>query len=149
MKVVSSPYLSYAPFSIAEEEGYFSEQGLQIEFIKMIDASKTIPFLIKGNLDVMADMILPSQLNAIARGAGIKIVADKGYLASTGCTYMALMARRTLIEKKEARAPFPIKGPTNGVQISTSIVFMRYHLCHFLRLNKASLLSRNILSLWL
>jgi NitT/TauT family transport system substrate-binding protein len=110
LKVVSAPYISNAPFFIAEEEGYFSEQGLQIEFIQMIEPNVVIPSLIKGDLDVMGEMIQPSQLNAIARGAGIKIVADKGYLASTGCTDNALMARRTLVEEKKLDRLSQLKG---------------------------------------
>jgi NitT/TauT family transport system substrate-binding protein len=110
VKVVSSPYLSYAPFFIAQEERFFAEQGLQIEFIEMSDASVAIPSLIKGDLDVMADGIWPSQLNAIARGAGIKIVADKGYFLSGGCASTALMVRRTLVEERKIERLSQIKG---------------------------------------
>lgn len=110
LKVVFSSFLSYAPFFIAQEEEFFAEQGLQIEFIEMSDASIAIPSLIKGDLDVMADGIWPSQLNVIGRGAGIKIVADKGYSPSTGCAYIAALARRTLVEEKKLEPLSQLKG---------------------------------------
>lgn len=87
LKVVSYPYLSLAPFFIADEEGYFTEQGLQIEFVKISDTSIALPALIKGNLDVWGGYIDPSCLNAIARGAHIRIVADKGQLNSKLCLH--------------------------------------------------------------
>jgi NitT/TauT family transport system substrate-binding protein len=120
LKVVSSPYLSFAPLFIAHEEGFFAEQGLQIEFIEMGDASKAIPSLIKGDLDVMGDAIWPSQFNAIARGAGIKIVADKGYLLSGRCASTAVMARRNLVEEKKLENPSQIKGRRVGINQASS-----------------------------
>jgi NitT/TauT family transport system substrate-binding protein len=120
LKVVSSPYLSFAPFFIAHEEGFFTEQGLQIEFIKMGDASEAIPSLIKGDLDVMGDAIWPSQLNAIARGAGIRIVADKGYLLSGRCASTAVMARRNLVEERKLEGLSQIKGRRVGMNQASS-----------------------------
>ena len=115
LKVVSLPYISFAPLYIAQEEGYFTEQGLQIEFIKMVVAADAVPSLIKGDLDVIADTIFPSFLNAIARGANIKFVADKGYHFSKGCTYSAIMARRALVEGGKLNSISQLKGCRNGM----------------------------------
>jgi len=110
IKVVVSPYLSYLPFLIAQEAGYFAEQNIQVEFIRMVDASDATPALIKGDVHVLSFMILPGQFNAMARGALIRIVADKGYFPTGGCTETALMARRTLVETGQLDRPSQLRG---------------------------------------
>lgn len=110
LRVVLMPYLSFAPILIAEEEGYFAEQGLQIEFVQMNRSAAAVPALAQGELDVLPGTISLSFLNAIARGARIKFVADKGYVAPTGCTHFALVARRALVEGGELNSPARLKG---------------------------------------
>ncbi len=115
LKVVSLPYVSFAPLYIAQEEGYFTEQELQVEFIKMTVAADSLPSLIKGDLDVMGETIFPNFLNAIARGAKVRLVADRGYHASDGCTYNAIMARRALVEEGKLNSISQLKGRRVGM----------------------------------
>jgi len=110
LKVVYMPYIAFAPFLIAEEEGFFAAEGLQIEFVKMADAVEALPALIKGDVDVLGDAIYPAYLNAIARGARIKFVADRGHLPPAGCTYAAILARRTLVEEGKLSSISQLKG---------------------------------------
>lgn len=126
LKVISLPFISYAPFYVAEDEGYFAEQGLQIEFVKMTDAVGALPALIKGDIDVWSDIIYPSCLNSMLRGAKIKIVADKGHLSTTGCNYAVFMARRVLIEEGKLGSLSHLKG----VRVATTqgSALMAYYL---------------------
>ena len=110
VRVVSLPYVSFAPLHIAQEEGYFAEQSLRVEFVTMTVAADAIPSLIRGDLDVMAETIFPGFLNAIARGSRIRIVADKGYHSPAGCPYSAIMARRTLVEEGKLNHLSQLKG---------------------------------------
>jgi NitT/TauT family transport system substrate-binding protein len=111
LKVLLLPYLSFAPFFIAEEEGYFAEQGLQIEFVRMDRNAPAAPPLAQGDLDVVAGVVTINTLNAIAHGTNIKYVADKGYLDATGCgTYTAIMARQSLMETGELGGPNQMQG---------------------------------------
>jgi NitT/TauT family transport system substrate-binding protein len=98
LKIMVLPYLSYAPFYIAQEEGFFAEQGLEVEFIRMDDTSESIAALIQGGLDVSSGTIEIGTLNAISKGANIKFVADKGYLDPDQCDYIAWIARKDLID---------------------------------------------------
>jgi len=121
LKVVSLPYVSFAPLYIAQEEGYFTEQELQVEFIKMTVAADLLPSLIKGDLDVIGETLFPNFLNAIARGANIKFVADKGYLLPEGCTYNAIMARRALAEEGKLNSISQLKGLRIGTNQESNI----------------------------
>ena len=122
LRTIHLPYIASAPLLIAEEEGYFTEQGLQVEFVKMTDAVVGLPALIKGDLDMIPDVIYPSYLNAIARGAKIKIVADRGYLASTECASVAIMARRTLVEEGKLSRVSQLKGKRVAMTQGSSIL---------------------------
>ena len=80
LRVSLLPYISYAPFAIGKEEGYFADQGLEIELVEM-RSENIIPTLVQGKVDVGAGFMGVSILNAIERGARIKFVADKGHIA--------------------------------------------------------------------
>jgi NitT/TauT family transport system substrate-binding protein len=110
LKMLLTPYLSHAPLFIAEEEGYFAEQGFQIEFIKVTRSAAAIPALVEGELDVMPASINLALLNAIARGSNIKFVADMSYISPTGCVSYGLMARRSLIDGGELDSLAQLEG---------------------------------------
>ena len=101
VRVLQLPFLSFAPFFIAQEEGYFAEQGIQIEFIKMEDSNEAVPALIQGELDVLGGYITIGMLNAMAHGEPIRIVADKAYMGTTDCVADAIMVRTGLAETGE------------------------------------------------
>jgi NitT/TauT family transport system substrate-binding protein len=122
LRTVHMPYIASSPLLIAEEEGYFTEQGLQIEYVRMPDAVVGLPALIKGDLDVIPDVIYPSYLNAIARGAKIRIVADRGYLASTGCPSPAILVRRTLVEEGKLSRVSQLKGKRVAMTQGSSVL---------------------------
>jgi NitT/TauT family transport system substrate-binding protein len=98
LKVLVLPYVNSGPLMIAEEEGFFSEQGLAVEFVRMSRSAQAIPALTQGALDVLAGAPSFSLFNAMARGARIKIVADKSYIAPGGCVETAMMARKDWVE---------------------------------------------------
>jgi NitT/TauT family transport system substrate-binding protein len=117
LKVTSQPYLSFAPYYIAQAEGYFAEEGLEVEFIEM-QGEQATPLLIQGELDVMAG-VGAYYLNAIARGAEIKVVADKGHIGTTGCSSGAALVRRDLFESGELDSVAELKGRSMQVRSAT------------------------------
>ena len=62
----------------AAEQGFFTEQGIEVEFIDVATGQDVIPPLASGQLDVAVGAVRPGLFNAIARGIDIKIVATKG-----------------------------------------------------------------------
>jgi len=110
LKVVSLPYLSFAPFYIAQQEGYFAEQGLEVELVQFTRPAETVPALIRGDVDVNAGVLSAGILNAMLRGANIKFVADKGNYAEQGCSYGAILVRRDLFESGALNEASDFKG---------------------------------------
>ncbi|MBN1314241.1 MAG: ABC transporter substrate-binding protein [Anaerolineales bacterium] len=101
LRVVQLPYLTFAPFYIAEKAGYFAEQGLRIEYVEMSGSSEAVAPLIQGELDIIAGTTRISLLNAISKGTEISIVADKGNINPDGCRHTTLMIRPALVADKE------------------------------------------------
>jgi NitT/TauT family transport system substrate-binding protein len=110
LKVTLAPYLGFAPFFIAKDEGYFAEQGLEIEFVPMDAPEDAVPMLVTGEMDVAAGFVAINALNAIARGATLKYVADKGYVDAEGCTYWTMMVSPILAEGGEPLSPAQLQG---------------------------------------
>jgi NitT/TauT family transport system substrate-binding protein len=96
VKVSVQPYLSFGPLFIAADEGFFAAQGLQVEFVKMENSTEAIPALDMGRLDVVGGAVSLGVLNAIARGAQVRVVADKGQDDPNWGSSNAFLIRRDL-----------------------------------------------------
>jgi len=92
IKAVVLPYTSFGPFFIAQEEGFFEEYGLDVEYVRMDSGTSPLALLEQGEIDVLGSGPSLGLFNALAGGSQIRVVADKGYLDQKGCTYMALLA---------------------------------------------------------
>jgi len=110
LKVQLLPLLSFGPYFIAQEEGYFAEQGLSVEFVRFQRSSEAIPALIQGQLDVIGGTVSFGLLNAITRDDSIKMVADKGYIASDNCSHHSLSASTQLLESSLLDDPTQLRG---------------------------------------
>jgi NitT/TauT family transport system substrate-binding protein len=115
LKIASYPYITEAPYFLAQELGYFAEMGLEVEFIRFERSSDVIPAIASGDLDVTTAFASAALFNAIAHDASIKIVSGKGYLDKEGCTYTGFSARTDLFTSGQ------LDDPANwvGLKIAT------------------------------
>ena len=112
LRVYAPPFLSCTYFSIAQSEGYYAEQGLEVEFVRMTGMEQAIPALIQGDLDIAPGELRAAMLNAIARGGEIKMVACAGSEGSD--------LRMTLVGKKALIETLDNPDKIRGLQISVS-----------------------------
>ncbi len=93
------PYFSQAPLTIAREEGYFTEQGIDAEFLAFgrTNSAETAA-LVSGELDVATGLPRIAEFAAIGRGAPIRYVADKGHFAAGECPSGAFVIRKDLAD---------------------------------------------------
>jgi len=125
LKVMIQPFITFAPFYIAQEEGYYAEQGLGVELISVTVNQEILPALSSGQVDVSSGLISAGLLNAIGRGGNFKIVADKGYVDPDSCDNYALVARRDLAEAGTFESAADLQGHTVNVVPAT---FLEYYL---------------------
>ncbi len=120
VRAVVTPYLAFAPYFIAQEEGMFERHGVEAEFIRFTHSAKTIPALISGDVDVVAGTVFASYFNAIAKGAQLRFVADRGHQQPTGCGSQAIVVRKDLVRDGTTSQPRWLLGKRLAVTGSTS-----------------------------
>jgi NitT/TauT family transport system substrate-binding protein len=144
VKLLILPFLGYAPFFIAQDEGYFTEQGLVVEFITLENSEDALPSLIQGKLDVSSGTLEVALMSAMAQGINLKIVADKGFADPKACTYNGWIARNQVLQSGELNNPETLKGKKFALElVSTN----EYSLELLLKQNNLSLTDVEILDL--
>lgn len=94
---------------IAQELGYFRDEGLVIELTNFDSAARMVAPLGAGQLDVGAGAHSAGLFNAAVRDVAIKMVADKGS-SPPGFGFQGLMFRKDLAESGRLRTPADLKG---------------------------------------
>jgi NitT/TauT family transport system substrate-binding protein len=102
LKIAVLPFISFAPYFIAQEEGFFEERGLEVEFVNLVTQQDSIAALLSEEVEITAGLMTAGLLNAIARGANIRFVADKGFIDPEGCDNIAMIASKKLVAEGQA-----------------------------------------------
>ena len=110
LKVGTLPYISNAILKIGVEEGFFSEQGLDVELVSLKSANDFFPLLLKGDLDAATPSLNPGFFNAVAKGSSLKIVLPLTDLKIQPCTAVAVLARKADVNSKIYADPSQWKG---------------------------------------
>lgn len=90
LKIRSTPYIVMGPLYIAQTDGYFAREGLEMEVVDMAAGSTLVPALVRGDIDVLPMEVTPAIFNAIARGGRLRVVASQLQYGA-GCTNSALV----------------------------------------------------------
>ena len=72
------PFLTMLPFYIAQEEGYFTEQRLEVEFLRLQRNHEIMTALARGEVEIAAGMMTVNELSLAAMGARVRMVAELG-----------------------------------------------------------------------
>ncbi len=107
VRVVDQPYLSYAALKVAEAEGYFSDEGLRVEFVHAASSEAAVPLLINGSVDVLPGHAAPGLLNTIAQGFPSKLVAITSQSSSAECSSIGILGRPDLMAFHEDGSSAP------------------------------------------
>ncbi len=109
LKVNAGPFMSNSALFIAQEEGYFAEQGLEVE-LSRLSTREVIAAVGQGDIDVAAGAITISALNSMVKGTHMAIVAEKGYYDPATCGSESLVARSNLVANGELDHHAQIEG---------------------------------------
>lgn len=108
LRVASAPYLAFAPLYVAKAEGIFARHGLDVELVALPGTEVAVPLLVDGKIDVLPGQAAPGLLNAIGRGAPIRLVGKVHDAARGGCSPMHIVTRPGL-QRSSAGARLPIR----------------------------------------
>jgi NitT/TauT family transport system substrate-binding protein len=101
--------LNDAPLYIAQERGFFRDEGLDVELIVLDSGAKMIAPLGTGQLDVGAGALSAGFYNAVDRNVAIKIVADRGRTAPWS-DYQMVVIRKDLVDSGAFKSLADLKG---------------------------------------
>ncbi len=102
VRVSFNPHLSWGPLMIAQAEGFFRDEGVEVEFVSALRSEESLVALVTGDIDVRPGPLHAGFLSALAQGAKVRIAAGQGHLAGDGCTYYGIVLRPGL---DPSRAP--------------------------------------------
>jgi NitT/TauT family transport system substrate-binding protein len=97
------------PIHIAQERGYFKEQGLDVELMRFNSTGEQIAALGTGQLAVGVGGVNAALFNAVAGDVPIRIVADK-FHARPDYRGLGFMIRSDLLESGKVKVPKDLKG---------------------------------------
>jgi NitT/TauT family transport system substrate-binding protein len=110
VRIASLPFIFMTPWFIAQEEGYFLEQGLNVEFVPIESGAQAVSLAMQGEIDVAPGAITAGLFNGIARGGGGRMVAGSTQWSSKGCTYSGILAAKDGITKEQLSDPAVLRG---------------------------------------
>jgi NitT/TauT family transport system substrate-binding protein len=100
---------SDAPFFIADAKGYFGAEGLALELMSFDSGAKMVAPLGTGDLDAGGGAVSVGLYNAVKRGVGLKVVADKVHYGR-GYGFASLLVRKELVESGKFKSYADLKG---------------------------------------
>jgi NitT/TauT family transport system substrate-binding protein len=107
--VAHQAFSTDGPIHIAQERGYFKEQGLDVELMRFNSTGEQIAALGTGQLAVGVGGVNAALFNAVAGEVPIRIVADK-FHARPDYTGLGFMIRSDLLESGKVKTPKDLKG---------------------------------------
>lgn len=116
VKVQLLPFTSFAPYFIAQEEGYYAEQNIEVEFVEIRRFEDIFPPFLQGDVDVISGSIRVGLLRAMQEGVAVRVVADKGFIDPNGCTYFSFMAREADVQSGALDEPADLAGRRVGFE---------------------------------
>jgi NitT/TauT family transport system substrate-binding protein len=109
------PGLNNAGILIAQEKGWFEEQGIDLQVIPFGNAPDIAAPLAAGQVDAGLLGINSGLLNAFARGVRVKFAADEGSSGPGRFDYVSILVRKELVDSGAVKSPADLKGRKVGI----------------------------------
>ena len=111
-----NPILAGGPMYLAQDRGYFAEQGLSVEFTPFDSGALMIAPASAGQLDVIAAVPSPSLFNALVRNVDLRAIAAQSWSTTT------LLLRKDLADSGQVKTLQDLKGKRVSFNVEGSPV---------------------------
>src|SRR6266851_5164481 len=104
--------LSDAGVYVGVDEGYFAEQGIELELVTFDSAANMVAPLATNQLDVGGGAPSAGLYNALRNGVNVRIVADKGHSDPTppGFPVSIYLVRKALVDQGVVQGIADLRG---------------------------------------
>jgi len=93
VRVSVARYPGLSPFYLALERGYFKQAGIDIQTVELGNLTETVAMLSSGQVDLAFTILSPALMNAVARGAEVRVVLGRDRI-TPGCGDGAVLYAR-------------------------------------------------------
>lgn len=94
LRVSANPHFSMSGLYLAQELGYFAKLGLDVDVKRVVSAPQAIALAAGGALDIVFSSLSAAMVNAVARGARLRVVAGREIAEPTCSDTITLYGRR-------------------------------------------------------
>ena len=112
-----------SPLHIADEEGFFRDEGIRLEFVETTRSSQALPVLERGDIEAIIGTASVGLYSALAKGAHVRIVADRAYLDPDGCAVSAIMGRHDAFPNDSPTAS-QLRGKRFSISPATTVAYV-------------------------
>jgi ABC-type nitrate/sulfonate/bicarbonate transport system substrate-binding protein len=103
--------ITSADIFIALEEGFFAQEGVEIEAVTWNGGMESLPLLAQGRIDFMpTGTFSVAYVNLIQRGGRVRLVRARGVHTAGRCDYRSFIARSELIDSGQLDDLSAIRG---------------------------------------
>ncbi len=106
--------MSNAGMFIAEQRGYFQQQGIEIDLIPFDVGTKMVPSLATNDIQVGGGSAGAGLFNSVSRNIHNKVVADKGS-SPPGADWEQILFRKDLYDSGALRTAADLRGRTLAI----------------------------------
>jgi NitT/TauT family transport system substrate-binding protein len=99
-----------AAMQLAIDRGYFAEQGIAIETVQLDGSAQLTPAMATNQVDVGSGAVGSSTWNSLARGTGVRIVADYRRVGDETDTSLSFLVRKDLVDSGRVRSIADLRG---------------------------------------
>jgi len=118
IRVVVAPNISATPLYVADELGFFADEGFDVHTQVIGESLQMVPLVAAGRADVAFSSVTPAAINIVAKGARVRVVAARD-AAVLGCTH-EIHGRRTSFPNGFGHAA-ELRGKRVAVTAATSL----------------------------
>ncbi len=118
LRISANSRLTMCPFYVAYESGYFTDAGFDIDLVKDLGTALSLPLLAGGKLDGSFNTYGPPMINAVVRGARVRVVAGREIVSPSCGTAGTVFVSRARYPHG-ARGMRQLKGARIGMSVST------------------------------
>lgn len=120
LQVAFVPVIASAPFMVANDLGYFTDQGLTVELQNVRNVDEMLAPLSTGKIDVSAMVVTTGFFNAMAQDLDFRLVSGAGDPAVAAETAPFLAVSKTLFDSGEITEVADLAGRKLAINLRGS-----------------------------
>ncbi|GAC1318028.1 MAG: ABC transporter substrate-binding protein [Chloroflexota bacterium] len=110
IKIAQAPGVGNAPAYLADARGYFAEQGLKAEFVRVVNSTELQQLVSTGDTNIGLGGLSAAFFNGLNRGLDIRLLAGNYQTPPDGNSQLPIVARKTAVEAGEIKTIADLKG---------------------------------------